>query len=87
MEIKIPDFLLEMSKQLNEQNNRGTAEPIFQVRHKDYLVTEVGYNQHHWEFHLVDSEGWPCYSTKKGFDNSDAHANLYNQRNALDADT
>lgn len=30
--IEIPKFLIEMSKQLNSQNNRSTAEPIYQVR-------------------------------------------------------
>ena len=51
---KIPDFLIEMSKQMSEQDNRFTSDPIWQVRHKRYLVTEAGYNEHHWE--IFDSE-------------------------------
>ena len=74
---EIPEFLLEMSKQLNTQDNRITAEPIFEVRCKRYLVTEQGYNESHWELHGRDSEGWPTYSTKGGFDNSDAHDEFY----------
>ncbi len=31
MNTTIPDFLLEMSKQINTQDNRITAEPIWQV--------------------------------------------------------
>ena len=34
----IPNFLIEMSKQLNEQGNRVTAEPIFQVRCDRYIT-------------------------------------------------
>tara|TARA_R110001583_G_scaffold58417_3_gene174231 strand:- start:2983 stop:3528 length:546 start_codon:yes stop_codon:yes gene_type:complete len=51
----IPAFLIEMSKQMHEQDNRITAEPIWQVRYKQYLVTECGYNEHHWE--IFDTDG------------------------------
>ncbi|TVP11761.1 ead/Ea22-like family protein [Shewanella sp. KCT] len=53
-QIEIPAFLLEMSQQMHQQSNRYTAEPIWQVRCKRYLITEQGYNEHHWE--IIDSE-------------------------------
>lgn len=53
--MEIPDFLLEMSRQMNQQDCRMTADPIWQVRCKRYLVTEQGYNDHH--FVLCDDEG------------------------------
>ncbi|AAN56012.1 ead/Ea22-like family protein [Shewanella oneidensis MR-1] len=54
-QIEIPAFLLEMSQQMHQQNNRCTAEPIWQVRCKRYLPTEEGYDEHHWE--IVDTDG------------------------------
>ncbi|EGR2446752.1 TPA: DNA N-6-adenine-methyltransferase [Vibrio cholerae] len=59
MNIEIPDFLIEMSKQMHEQNNRITADPIWQVRHKQYLVTEQGYNESHWEIAATSEAWWP----------------------------
>ena len=38
MNIEIPNFLIEMSKQLNEQDNRCTADPIWVVCHDDWLT-------------------------------------------------
>lgn len=76
MKLEIPDFLIEMSKQMHEQDNRITAEPIWQVRCKRYLVTEQGYSEHHWELHSPDSEGRPIYSTSPGFDNQEAAEEL-----------
>lgn len=55
MEIEIPDFLLEMSKQMAEQPSRCTSHPFWQVRCKRFVVTEKGYNEHH--FVLCDDEG------------------------------
>lgn len=43
MKTEIPEFLIEMSEQLNTQNNRITAEPIFQVRCKRLYVTAEGH--------------------------------------------
>jgi hypothetical protein len=64
MNIELPEFLLEMSKQMNEQPNRCTAHPFWQVRCKRYIVTEQGYNEHHWvladddgEFYRSDEDG------------------------------
>lgn len=54
-QIEIPAFLLEMSQQMHQQSNRCTAEPIWQVRCKRYLITEEGYDEHHWE--IVDTDG------------------------------
>ena len=36
---EIPDFLLEMSEQMNSQPNRCTSHPLWQVRCKRYLIT------------------------------------------------
>jgi len=70
MNIELPDFLLEMSKQMSEQPNRCTAHPFWQVRCKRYIVTAEGYNQHHWELHEDDGEGYPVFSTQPHFDNA-----------------
>lgn len=53
IKVKIPDFLLEMSKQMHEQDNRITAEPIWQVRYRKNLLTADGYSDN---FELVDRE-------------------------------
>ncbi|EGT3627669.1 ead/Ea22-like family protein [Morganella morganii] len=52
--IEVPAFLLEMSQQMHQQPSRCTAEPMWQVRFKKDLITEEGYNDHHWE--IVDTE-------------------------------
>ena len=52
--IEVPAFLLEMSQQMHQQPSRCTAEPIWQVRCKRYLITEEGYSEHHWE--IVDTD-------------------------------
>lgn len=52
--IEVPAFLLEMSQQMHQQPSRCTAEPMWQVRVNKYLITEEGYNEHHWE--IVDTE-------------------------------
>lgn len=52
---ELPSFLIEMSKQMNEQPNRSTSHPFWQVRCKRYLPTEQGYNDHHWV--LCDDDG------------------------------
>ena len=53
--IEIPEFLTEMSKQMHMQPNRATADPIWQVRCKRYIVTAPGYNESHWI--LCDDDG------------------------------
>jgi hypothetical protein len=54
---QIPAFLIAMSQQMHEQSNRMTADPIFQVRYKHYLVTAPDYNEHHWEIIEPDDGG------------------------------
>ncbi|WP_351122676.1 ead/Ea22-like family protein [Shewanella sp. T24-MNA-CIBAN-0130] len=49
----VPAFLLEMSKQMHEQNNRCTAEPVWQVRCKRWRITMSGYSD---TFEFVDRE-------------------------------
>ena len=66
MKTQIPQFLIEMSKQLNEQDNRITADPLFEVRYKKYLVTEEYYNQHHWE--VINNEGDSYYHSENDED-------------------
>ena len=63
MKTEIPQFLIEMSKQLNEQDNRITADPLFEVRYKKYIVTEEDYNQHHWE--VINDDGNSYYHSEK----------------------
>jgi hypothetical protein len=53
--IEIPEFLIEMSKQMHVQPSRATADPIWQVRCKSYIVTAPGYNESHWI--LCDDDG------------------------------
>jgi hypothetical protein len=65
--IEIPAFLLEMSQQMHQQDNRITAEPIWQVRCKRYLVTQEGYNDHHWEiFYGEDGDYSTLYRSDDG---------------------
>lgn len=42
MKKEIPDFLIEMSKQMNEQPNRCTAHPFWQVRCKREVTCAEG---------------------------------------------
>lgn len=78
MNNEIPNFLLEMSRQMHEQDNRITAEPIFQVRYKEYLVTEEGYNEHHWE--IIDTEdGTTLFHSEASQDYSDVAMYLIEQ--------
>ena len=58
--VSVPEFLLEMSRQMREQPTRATAHPFWQVRCKRYLPTEQGYNESHYE--VCGDEG-PVYSS------------------------
>lgn len=60
---ELPEFIIEMSKRLNEQGNRMTADPLFEVRYKTTLVTESGYNETHWE--IIDEDGCSRYHSEK----------------------
>ncbi len=53
--IEIPDFLKELSVQMNEDPRRATGNQFWQVRCKRFYVTEKGYNEHHFE--LIGEEG------------------------------
>ncbi|MFL0802411.1 MAG: hypothetical protein K6L81_01750 [Agarilytica sp.] len=55
LKLLLPNWLLEMAEQIATQPSRSTAHPFWQVRCKRYIVTEQGYNDHHFE--LVDDEG------------------------------
>jgi len=44
MDIEIPEFLLEMSNQINTQDNRCTADPIWQVMCKRTRPTAEDYS-------------------------------------------
>jgi len=57
MNIKIPEFLLEMSDQLNTQDNRCTADPIWQVMCKRIRVTAYEYSD---RFQIIDCEWDHC---------------------------
>ena len=66
--MEYPKFLVEMSKQLNTQGNRMTADPLFEVRYKQSLVTEEGYNESHFE--IISEEGDTLYHSEKSDDYS-----------------
>ena len=53
MKTEIPEFLLEMSKQINTQDNRCTADPIWQVMCKRTRVTAEDYSD---RFQIIDIE-------------------------------
>ena len=54
MQTQIPEFLLEMSKQINEQDNLCTADPVWQVRCKRTRPTASEYSRA-WE--IIDRSG------------------------------
>ncbi|WP_027697209.1 hypothetical protein [Vibrio litoralis] len=70
--VEIPDFLIEMSNQINTQSNRMTADPLFEVRYKTSLITEEGYNESHFE--IVDCEDGITLYHSKSSDNYNALA-------------
>ena len=87
--VAVPDFLIEMSKQMREQDNRCTSHPFFQVRCKRYVVTEQGYNDHHWE--IIGDDG-VVYSSLDPVDDlyqylSESHSDFvsyWNKENHVD---
>lgn len=65
--MKLPDFLLEMSKQMNNENNRYTADPVWQVRCKRTRPTAEAFSD---IFEIIDHEGEYCLvATNKENDN------------------
>jgi hypothetical protein len=53
MKIEIPEFLTEMSEQMNNENNRCTADPVWQVRCKRTRVTSGDFSD---LFEIIDCE-------------------------------
>lgn len=54
---EIPEFLLEMSKQMNEQDSRGASNPIWVVCYDDYLATTDEINEVSYEIYDNDIYG------------------------------
>ena len=63
--MKTPEFLLEMSKQMNTQNNRITADPIWMVCYDKKEITADGYHEF-TEFAVNDVDYSIVYSTEEG---------------------
>ncbi len=63
MNIEIPDFLIEMSRQINTQNNRFTRNPIFVVCYDEKLTTAEGYQEDGSEW--VREDGYICEGDDK----------------------
>ena len=64
--MNIPDFLLEMSEQLNTQDNRITAEPIWQVCYDKEHVTADGYESYVTYGDISSGEYELIFSTEDG---------------------
>lgn len=62
---EIPDFLIKMSRQLKNQNNRITADPIFQVCYNEPYITEEGCHEY-IEYAVADGDYSIVYSTEEG---------------------
>jgi len=68
---QIPDFLLEMSRQINTQDNRITADPIWMVCYDKEHITADGFeeyiqwvdrdNEHHVICNNEDCSNMPIY--------------------------
>ena len=60
MKIEIPDFIKELSEQLNTQDNRITADPIFCVYYDEKVPTAEdyadGYEFYNEDGHVCDDE-------------------------------
>lgn len=54
MKLEIPEFILEMSKQMNDQPSRATAHAFYQVRCKRPYVTMEGYDSKYFEVYCDD---------------------------------
>lgn len=77
MKTEIPQFLLEMSEQMNSDPNRCTSHPYWQVRNKVYLVTESGYNEDHFEVVSDNEDYLVVYHSKKSEDMSELSCALF----------
>ena len=56
MKTEVPDFLIELSKQMNSDPNNATAHPFWQVRCKRYVPTADGCSEHHYVLHNEDED-------------------------------
>jgi len=69
MSKKIPQFILDLSKQLNDQPSRSTAHPFYQVRCKRPYVTMEGYSSAYFEIYnedtVVFSPNWQKNGSKE----------------------
>lgn len=63
MNIEIPEFLLEMSKQMNEQPNRSTSHPFWQVRCKREITCCAG-REDFWVIVDVKNEYHEIYNSE-----------------------
>lgn len=59
----LPKFLLDMGEGIKNQDNRCTADPMFEVRYDQYLITEEGYNESHFE--LLNENDETVYHSEK----------------------
>jgi DnaJ-domain-containing protein 1 len=64
--IEIPEFLLEMSKQMHEQDNRLTADPVWQVRCNRFRVTDSEYSDHYQI--IKNDEGYVVFDSESDDD-------------------
>lgn len=68
MNKEIPDFLIDLSKQLNEQPSRSTAHPFYQVRCKRPYVTMEGYSSAYFDVYnddgVIFSSNWKNHGCK-----------------------
>lgn len=78
--IEIPEFLVEMSKQLNEQDNRSTANPIWMVCFDKKHITADPYHEF-IEYGVCDGDYSIVYSTEEGESYDNDHAKEYLQEN------
>lgn len=62
---EIPEFLIEMSKQMNTQDNRITADPIWMVCYDKAHITAEGYEDY-IEYATNDGDYSTIYSTEDG---------------------
>ena len=72
--MNIPSFLLEMSKQINTQDNRITAEPIWQVCYDKEHVTADGYENYVTYGDINDGEYSLIFSSESGSYADNDHA-------------
>lgn len=73
MNIEIPNFLIEMSEQLNTQDNRITADPIWMICYDKPYITEEGHHSY-TEYATTHDDYNLIYSDEKGSLADNEHA-------------